>query len=162
MENSEKMCALVKDIMAEDDDLASVFADNEKQFTIFVANDDAFDLVEQELKELNEPELGRILMFHFYNNMQLSYDELACKELLKSMTDEGDVSRTKCEEGGAVKYQNGNGNTKHGSMPRVVKKDVAACNAVLFSIDHLMFPVHLEEFGHSSGGGGSRRLLRST
>merc|ERR1711865_154153 len=163
MENSEKMCLLVKEIMAEDDDLASLFADNEKQkFTIFVPNDEAFDLVEQELKELDENEVGRILMFHFYNNMQLSYDALVCSELLKSMNDEGDSSRTKCDDGGAIKYQNGNGNTKHGSMPRIAKNDVAACNAALFSLDHVMFPVHLEEFGRSSGGGDSRRLLRTT
>merc|ERR1711935_346327 len=135
MENSKFMCQAFENIIATNDEgIASLFGNDEKQFTIFVPDDSAFKDVETELGQLSFEELGRVVTFHFYENIMLSYDELVCSEKLTSMTEQNDTSRTRCErnkEGGDItKYQKGNGNTKLGSMPKITKKDIAACNAV--------------------------------
>ena len=62
-----------------------------------------------------------------------------------------DESRTKCDgRGDAVKkYQNGNGNTKHGTgLPSITSSDQMSCNAMIHTIDHVMLPVYL----HNSPG----------
>ena len=55
-----------------------------------------------------------------------------------------DASRTKCKNDGK-KYQNGNGNTKTGSMPEIDTADHMACNGVIHTLDHVMFPVSLSQ-----------------
>lgn len=89
---------------------------DDKNFTVFVPSDEAFKLVDQaKLLGLTEEEVDRVVLFHIYEDMVLTYDELACGEKLRAVN--GDNSRTKCSYVGegskqtiAVKYQNGNGN----------------------------------------------------
>merc|ERR1712238_346647 len=60
------------------------------------------------------------------------------------MNEKGDVSRTKCK--GDNKYQNGNGNTKTGTMPEMlIPADTMACNGVIHTLDEVMFPVSLSQ-----------------
>lgn len=101
---------------AEADDAEFMQDMDNKIFTVFVPSDEAFKLVDQaKLLGLTDKEEDRIALFHFYENMDLTYDELACGETLQAVS--GDDSRTICSYVGegskktvAVKYQNGNGN----------------------------------------------------
>merc|ERR1712161_3325 len=125
----------------DDNELEALLKDESKEFTIFVPTDDAFTKVETAFAALNEEEAGRVVMFHFYEGMVLTSDTLACGEKIISMNVNGDASRTKCK--GDNKYQNGNGNTKTGTMPEIAAVDMMACNAVIHTLDEVMFPVSL-------------------
>merc|ERR1712238_75180 len=88
-------------------------------------------------------EAGRVIMFHMYSGMMLTSDTLECGEKIISMNDNGDASRTKCSDDN--KYQNGNGNTKTGTMPEIDLADTMACNGVIHTLDAVMFPVSLSQ-----------------
>jgi len=145
MDEKSVFCQILSNITEEMPDLGTALEDNE--FTIFVPTDTAFAESEELLEQLDDFETTRIVAFHFYEGKQLTFDELACQEKLTMMSDfSTDLSRTRCVKG--VKYQKGNGNTKHGSLPEISpSKETMACNAIIHSIDHLMFPVHLNEMG---------------
>merc|ERR1712238_643056 len=127
----------------DDNELEALLKDESKGFTIFVPTDAAFTKVETAFAALNEEEAGRVVMFHFYEGMMLTSDTLACGEKIISMNGNGDASRTKCK--GENKYQNGNGNTKTGTMPEIAAVDMMACNAVIHTLDEVMFPVSLSQ-----------------
>merc|ERR1712238_165725 len=127
----------------DDNELEALLKDESKEFTVFVPTDDAFTKVETAFAALNEEEAGRVVMFHFYEGMMLTSDTLACGEKITSMNGNGDASRTKCK--GENKYQNGNGNTKTGTMPEIAAVDMMACNAVIHTLDEVMFPVSLSQ-----------------
>merc|ERR1712238_473864 len=101
--------------------------------------DDAFDQVERAFSMLNDEEARRVVMFHMYEGMLLTSDKLECGEKIISMNENGDASRTKCK--GNNKYQNGNGNTKTGTMPEIAAADMMACNGVIHTLDEEKFPV---------------------
>merc|ERR1712238_386273 len=93
-------------------------------------------------EQLSDEEAGRVIMFHIYE-LYLTYDQLGCGKKIISMTENGDASRTKCSDDN--KYQNGNGNTKTGTMPEIASADTLACNGVIHTIDDVMFPVSLSQ-----------------
>jgi len=162
-------CTMLKDAEANNVTFANEMENGDKNFTVFVPNDVAFgdfvtnlididgvnDVDKVALLSLTTKQQDRIVQFHIYENIVLSYDELVCSETLTSVS--GDESRTKCEylrNGGgpggftktlAVKYQNGNGNTKHDGLPqpKIETQDMIACNGIIHGIDHIMFPVSL-------------------
>ena len=150
MPDTSRFCAIAKD---QTDGPFSSGLDPQTNYTVFAPNDQAFAIFgDAGSLGIPDDDLQRMLEFHFYANVYLTYDELACSEKLLSMSG-NDTSRTKCEtlegSGGIktiVKYQNGNGNTKHGSMPKILTKDVVACNGIIHSINHIMFPVYLKEY----------------
>ena len=127
----------------DDNELEVLLKDESKEFTVFVPTDDAFTKVETAFAALTEEEAGRVVMFHFYEGMMLTSDTLKCGEKIISMNGNGDASRTKCK--GENKYQNGNGNTKTGTMPEIAAVDMMACNAVIHTLDEVMFPVSLSQ-----------------
>merc|ERR1712238_534003 len=98
-------------------------------------------------------EAGRVIMFHLYKGMMLTSDKLECGEKIISMNENGDASRTKCM--GDNKYQNGNGNTKAGTMPEIASVDTMACNGVIHTIDEVMFPVLLSQLEADSSSDSS-------
>merc|ERR1712161_48421 len=102
----------------DDNELEVLLKDESKEFTIFVPTDDAFTKVETAFAALTEEEAGRVVLFHFYQGMLLTSDKLECGEKISSMNEKGDESRTKCMDDN--KYQNGNGNTKTGTMPEML------------------------------------------
>merc|ERR1712238_145491 len=127
----------------DDNELEVLLKDESKEFTVFVPTDAAFTKVETAFAALTEEEAGRVVMFHFYEGMLLTSDTLECGEKITSMNGNGDASRTKCK--GDNKYQNGNGNTKTGTMPEIAAVDMMACNAVIHTLDEVMFPVSLSQ-----------------
>merc|ERR1712085_49837 len=130
--------------MGEDFASAFGFDDESEVFTLFVPTDAAFAEIAEAFDTLSDAEAGRVIMFHMYSGMLLTSDKLACSETITSMNKMSDASRTKCKNDGK-KYQNGNGNTKTGSMPEIDTADHMACNGVIHTLDHVMFPVSLSQ-----------------
>jgi len=128
------------------EDFASAFGfdDESEVFTLFVPSDTAFAEIADAFETLSDAEAGRVIMFHMYSGMLLTSEKLACSETITSMNEMSDASRTKCKNDGK-KYQNGNGNTKTGSMPEIDTADHMACNGVIHTLDHVMFPVSLAQ-----------------
>jgi len=128
------------------EDYASAFGfdDESEEFTLFVPTDAAFAEIADAFETLSDAEAGRVIMFHMYSGMLLTSDKLACSETITSMNEMSDASRTKCKNDGK-KYQNGNGNTKTGSMPEIETADHMACNGVIHTLDNVMFPVLLSQ-----------------
>ena len=143
------------DIDNDNDNAAS------KNWTVFVPNNDAFEAASPVLKEITDAEEMRVILFHFYENYYLSYDKLECGETITSLTDKvdkSDASRTKCDKGYGkdVKFQTGNGNTKQGSLPKIVDSNIQACNGIIHVIDHVMYPVALKELMTQDEGSSSK------
>jgi len=136
MEGVTVFCELV--------DFASAFGfdDDSEEFTLFVPTDAAFSKISDAFETLSDAEASRVVMFHMYQGMILTSDKLECSEKITSMNENGDASRTKCTSDGK-KYQNGNGNTKTGTMPEIDTADNMACNGVVHTLDYVMFPVSL-------------------
>merc|ERR1712238_462128 len=109
------------------------------------------------LEQLSQEEIDRVVLFHFYEGMLLTADKLVCGEKIISMNDNGDASRTKCLDDN--KYQNGNGNTKAGTMPEIASADSLACNGVIHTIDDVMFPVSLSQLEADSSSDSDDSLL---
>jgi len=135
------MCDIVKNETA----MSSMDFDT-KEYTVFIPDDTAWELFQPSMAGLSDAEVGRIVSFHFYEGIDFTYEELDCGETLTAVT--GDTSRTKCDKGhgDGIKHQNGNGNFIQGSLPTITNSDIEFCNGVAHTIDHLMLPVHLEEF----------------
>jgi len=140
MEDTTVFCDILKNSTTDIPELD----DSSIEFTLFVPTDQAFGLVAATIETLSDDEAGRVIAFHIYQGMKLSTNELVCGEKLTSMTTENDQSRTKCQLGG-YKYQVGNGNTKHGSLPQILSADTPACNGVVHTLDHVMYPVSLRQ-----------------
>mmetsp|Transcript_57629 Transcript_57629/g.66543 ORF Transcript_57629/g.66543 Transcript_57629/m.66543 type:complete len:260 (-) Transcript_57629:151-930(-) len=140
MEDTTVFCDILKNSTTDIPELD----DSSDEFTLFVPTDQAFGLVAATIETLSEDEAGRVIAFHIYQGIKLSTNELVCGEKLTSMTTENDQSRTKCQLGG-YKYQVGNGNTKHGSLPQILSADTPACNGVVHTLDHVMYPVSLRQ-----------------
>lgn len=131
------MCEFIKDMNLDSYDT----------YTLFLPDDYAFSLMQDSLEKLSDAEVDRVLKFHVYQDIQLSYNELRCGETLTAIT--GDTSRTKCDKGHGVdlKHQNGAGNTKQESLPTITDTDIEFCNGMAHTLDHLMLPRYLEEHG---------------
>ena len=131
------MCEFIKDMNLDSYDT----------YTLFLPDDYAFSLMQDSLEKLSDAEVDRVLKFHVYQDIQLSYNELRCGETLTAIT--GDTSRTKCDKGHGVdlKHQNGAGNTKQESLPTITDTDIEFCNGMAHTLDHLMLPKYLEEHG---------------
>merc|ERR1712161_164378 len=138
MEGVTKFCELLK----SDSDLEAILNDESEEFTIFAPTDAAIAKISTAFEQLSDEEAGRVIMFHIYE-LYLTYDQLGCGKKIISMTENGDASRTKCSDDN--KYQNGNGNTKTGTMPEIASADTLACNGVIHTIDEVMFPVSLSQ-----------------
>ena len=135
--------------------ILSVIGTVDGSYTVFVPTDSAFDEgVVGAIFKLTDSDLKRIVMFHFYEGVSLSYEELVCGEKISSMTEQHSMSRTKCEkadgDGGAItKFQSGTGNTKVGGqmVPKIMTQEHNTCNTImLHSIDQIMLPVSYKEF----------------
>jgi len=148
MEDTTVFC----DILQNDTEIEmNVYSD---KYTLFVPTDDAFSKVEGAFEDLSDSEAGRVIGFHIYQGIELTSSELVCGEKITSINSFDDTSRTKCDEGGN-KYQKGNGNTKTGSLPKILSADNMACNGVIHTLDYVMFPVSLTQLEDNEGDASS-------
>jgi len=127
--------------------------DESEEFTLFVPTDAAVDKISTAFEKLSDEEAGRVIMFHMYKGMMLTSDQLECGEKIISMNDNGDASRTKCTDDN--KYQNGNGNTKTGTLPEIATTDTRACNGIIHTLDDVMFPVALSQLEEADASSAS-------
>jgi len=139
MEDTTVFCDILKNSTSDLPELE----DSSEEYTLFVPLDEAFGDISSVIEQLSDDEAGRVIGFHIYEGEMLTSDELVCGEKLTSITTQNDESRTKCS--GDTKYQTGNGNTKTGSLPEILSADQMACNGVIHTLDHVMFPVSLRQ-----------------
>jgi len=136
-------CSYLQQLVTSDPGLAQSLEDD--VYTLFVPSDSAWGLVDEGiLAGVNTQELNRILSFHMYEQSIFSFDELVCTDGIISKS--GDKSRTKCDDDNMVKYQTGNGNRRLDLPPKIISKDLRACNGIIHGVDHVMMPVVLKEF----------------
>merc|ERR1712238_634423 len=135
------------EVLKSDSDLGAILIEESEEYTLVVPTDAAFAKISTAFEQLSDEEAGRVIMFHLYEGMMLTADNLKCGEKIISMNDKGDASRTKCM--GDNKYQNGNGNTKIGTMPEINTADQMACNGVIHTLDEVMFPVSLSQLAEA-------------
>merc|ERR1712238_225494 len=106
MKDSKTFCDIMKKLTLRNttDPLAlanilSVTDTVDGSYTVFVPTDSAFyEGVVGAIFKLTDSDLKRIVMFHFYEGVSLSYEELVCGEKISSMTEQHSMSRTKCEK----------------------------------------------------------------
>ena len=119
-----------------------------KSFTVFAPTDKAFKNFEKELNQLKPDELHRTILFHFYENVVMTYDDLECSSKLTSLTIV-DTSRTKCQriaDGVFDKNQRGRGNKDIGVYPLIDTKSKEACTSIVHSVNNVLLPIVFKPF----------------
>jgi len=117
-----------------------------RPYTVFAFTDEAFKATEQEFLDLSPEEIYRTILFHFYEDVVLTYEDLDCSTKLVSLT--GDTSRTKCRRISAGVYdknQRGRGNQAIGDWPEI-ESSKEACTGIVHRIDHVMLPILFKPF----------------
>ena len=155
MEGATVFCEVLK----SDSDLGAILNDESEKNTLFVPTDAAFAKISTAFEKLSDEEAGRVIMFHMYKLM-LTSNQLECGEKIISMNENGDTSRTKCSDDN--KYQNGNGNTKTGTLPQIASADTMACNGVIHTLDAVMIPVSLSQLESDSSASASASASSDT
>lgn len=146
LQNTKTFCEMVKVAAAEYSEFGEDLNEG-ANYTVFAPTDEAFAHVEDRLLKLKPHELYRTLLFHFYEGVVKTFDELACSEKLTSLT--GDTSRTKCVRktpGVYTKYQRGRGNQDIGDYPLIDIKTKPGCSGILHRVDHVMLPIVFKPF----------------
>lgn len=122
--------------------------DGDRPYTVFAPTDDAFELYNDEFLDLKEDEMYRTLLFHFYEDVALTGDDLGCSGKLISLT--GDMSRTKCVRQSAgvyTKHQRGRGNKDIGDFPVIdVDNSERGCAGVVHKLNHVLLPIVFKPF----------------
>jgi len=121
--------------------------DGGRPYTVFAPTDDAFSMVEKQLFALSPEEVYRTLLFHFNEDVIMTYSDLECQDKLISLT--GDTSRVKCrrvEAGVYTKYQRGKGNKELDNYPLIDIKSKEACSGIIHRIDHVLLPILFQPF----------------
>jgi len=116
-------------------------------YTVFAFTDEAFKTTEKEFLNLSPDEIYRTLLFHFYEDVVMTYEDLDCSTKLTSLT--GDTSRTKCRRKSAGVYdknQRGKGNKEIGDWPQIEANSKEACSGIIHRIDHVMLPILFKPF----------------
>jgi len=109
----------------------------EKSWTFFIPNDEAFGHIGSVLEPLSKEQLTNIVMFHVVADQILMSDDLECKEEIEMLN--GKNSRTKCKYGGTL-YQSGFGNNEFFMAPQIIQTDIKFCNGVAHVLDGVMLP----------------------
>jgi uncharacterized surface protein with fasciclin (FAS1) repeats len=118
-----------------------------KSYTVFAPTDEAFKNFEKELLQLKPDELHRTLLFHFYEDVLMTYEDMGCSSKLTSLT--SDMSRTKCQRitaGVYMKYQRGRGNKDIGVYPLLDTQSKEACSGIIHSINNVLLPIVFKPF----------------
>lgn len=145
LQNTRTFCEMVKTVTDENALLLDGISGG-SPYTVFAPTDTAFEQTPQ-LEELSSEEKNRLLMFHFYENVVMTTDDLACQTKLTSLT--GDTSRVKCRRKSAgvyTKYQRGQGNKDLDDYPLIDFKSKIACSGIIHRLDHVLLPIVFDPF----------------
>ena len=119
---------------------------DESDFTVFVPSNSAFDFLLEELgydEIVHYPEysLRNLLRTHIVEDHVIYKNDLKgrCGNLLEM--DNGEKTRTVCENNGTKIYQKGALNSEE-DVPRVISFDIHACNGVI----HVLYSVILPRY----------------
>lgn len=121
--------------------------EGDRPYTVFVPTDEAFSNVEEQLFALTPDEMYRTLLFHFNEDVVMTYNDLQCQDKLISLT--GDTSRVKCrrvEAGVYTKFQRGKGNKELDDYPLIDIKSKEACSGIIHRLDHVLLPILFKPF----------------
>jgi len=145
LQNTRTFCEMVKTV-TDDNTLLLEGISGGSPYTVFAPTDTAFEQTPQ-LEQLSPEEKNRLLMFHFYENVVLTDDDLECQTKLTSLT--GDTSRVKCRRKSAgvyTKYQRGQGNKDIDDYPLIDIKSKVACSGIIHRLDHVLLPIVFDPF----------------
>jgi len=146
LDNTQTFCEMVTRFS----ETYTTFADGlegGRPYTVFAFTDEAFKATEKEFLNLSPDEIYRTLLFHFYEDVVMTYEDLDCSTKLTSLT--GDTSRTKCRRKSAGVYdknQRGKGNKEIGDWPQIESSSKEACTGIIHRIDHVMLPILFKPF----------------
>mmetsp|Transcript_29914 Transcript_29914/g.64060 ORF Transcript_29914/g.64060 Transcript_29914/m.64060 type:complete len:406 (+) Transcript_29914:358-1575(+) len=146
MKNTKIFCELIKKASETYKELGDRL-NGSMIYTVFAPIDKAFERSEEQLFQLPSEEMYRTLLFHFYEDKNVTYDDLKCSDKMVSLT--GDMSRTKCQKvstGVYIKNQRGKGNKELGNHPTVDIKQRITCAGVVHRIDRVMLPTLFTAF----------------
>jgi len=145
LQNTRTFCAMVRTAITDDPALFEGISGG-SPYTVFAPTDTAFEQTPQ-LEELSPEEKHRTLMFHFYQNVIMTNDDLDCMVKLTSVT--GDTSRVKCRRKSAgvyTKFQRGQGNKDLDDYPLIDIKSKPACSGIIHRLDHVLLPTVFDPF----------------
>ena len=140
LKNSRTFCEKVTELEKKNAELSEKLQGG-TSFTVFAPTNEAFENVTAQLVQLSDKYIEEIILFHFSENVVLTYEDLECSGRVTSMM--GKASRTKCRRkspGVYAKHQRGDGNLKIDQYPRIDNNSKEACNGIIFSLDHVMLP----------------------
>ena len=146
MGNTKTFCDMVKKTADTYDDFDAGLKGG-KNYTVFAPTDEAFKRYEAQLLELKPEEVYRTLLFHFNEDIIMTFEDLDCSTKLLSLT--GDLSRTKCQRvsrGVYRKHQRGRGNKDIGDWPIIDINSKEACSGIIHRLDHVMLPIVFKPF----------------
>lgn len=144
--DTKTFCEMVTKAAKKDTDFADGL-EGGKSYTVFAPTDEAFENFEKELLQLKPDDLHRTILFHFYGDVVMTYDDLECSSKLTSLT--SDTSRTKCQrisDGVYEKNQRGRGNKDIGVYPLINTQSKEACSGIVHSISNVLLPIVFKPF----------------
>jgi len=123
----------------------------DSEFTVFVPSNSAFDFFLQEfdyddIVDCPDVTLKNIIRQHIVKDHILYKKDLndRCSDLLEMQN--GESTRTVCENSGTKIYQKGAGNSVE-NTPRIISFNIEACNGVIHVVYRVILP---SDFGSSS------------
>lgn len=112
---------------------------DEGNWTIFAPTNRAFFSLGDRIAEIydNPDVLSDVILYHAVNDVLYS-DSLPCAATLEMAN--GQTSTTECQDG--TIYQKGEENS-FATMPKIVARNINACNGVIHIVDEVMIPADL-------------------
>ena len=121
----------------------------DSDYTVFVPSNSAFDYFLEELEfddifDCPDNTLKNVIRQHIVDDHIIYKNDLEdrCGVLLEM--DNGENTRTVCENSGRKLYQKGAGNSEE-NIPRIISFNIEACNGIM----HVVYRVILPRYVHS-------------
>jgi len=105
-------------------------------WTLFAPLNSAFEAINDELDNLSEEDIARIILFHGTRGI-VTANDLECGKVVEMFS--AGSSRTSCQTKDVL-IQKGSGNGKSGIFPEIVQANIVACNGIIHVIDQVMLP----------------------
>jgi transforming growth factor-beta-induced protein len=107
------------------------------QWTVFVPPDDAFTVLADVIATLTNQQLADILLYHAVEGV-VTFNDLKCDKWVYMAN--GKPSFTFCRGVDKIQLGPGNGPSKLNTEPKILAKDIAACNGLLHAVENVLLP----------------------